>query len=154
VISGGEHKAGHYSFTEPLKGWQGGNRQVMAEIIQQINDIVVSNEDLVILNLGQDYNTDVGGDSYRAFAQAGALFAQLAGLVNLWVVPGDPTTVELMMIKLNDVIGGGRAAVMVIVGPSIIEHATCGFCYNSTCTINSPIPTMPTGCLKANCRNR
>ena len=132
VISGGVYKAGHYDFVEPLNSWQGGNGQTIAEIIQQINAFTLSNKELIILNLSHDYNTDVGNDSYRSFTQAewDALFTQLAGLTNLWVAPGDPTTVDLTTIKLRDFIGDGRAAVVVIVEPSNIDlgsWATRGF---------------------------
>jgi len=123
VISGGVYKAGHYDFVEALNSWQGGNGQTIAEIIQQINAFTASNEELIILNFSHDYNTDVGNDSYRSFIQAewDALFAQLAALANLWVAPGDPTTVDLTTIELRDFIGGGQAAVIVIVEPSNID---------------------------------
>jgi hypothetical protein len=132
VISGGEYKAGHYSFVGPINGWQGGNGQTIAEIIQQINAFTASNKELIILNLSHDYNTDAGNASYKSFTQSewDALFAQLAGLANLWVAPGDPTKVDLTTIKLNDFIGGGNAAVVVIVEPSNINlgsYAIRGF---------------------------
>jgi hypothetical protein len=120
VISGGVYKAGHYSYIDALKSWQGGNGQTITEIIQQINAFTASNKELIILNLSHDYNTDLGNDSYRSFTQAewDALFEQLAGLASLWVAPGDPTTIDLTTIKLNNFIGGGRAAVVIIVEPS------------------------------------
>ena len=123
VISGGIYKAGHYSYIEALNSWQGGNGQTIAEIIQQINTFTASNKELVVLNLSHDYNTDAGNDSYRSFTQVewDSLFAQLAGLANLWVAPGDPTTVDLTTIRLNDFIGGGQAAVVVIVEPSGVD---------------------------------
>jgi len=37
------------------------------------------------------------------------------------VAPGDPTTVDPTAIKLRDLIGGGRAAVVFIVEPSNID---------------------------------
>ena len=124
VISGGVYKAGHYSYIDALNSWQGGNGQTIAEIIQQINAFTASNKELIILNLSHDYNTDAGNDPYRSFTQAewDALFEQLAGLSNLWVAPGDPTTVDLTTVKLNNFIGGGRAAVVVIVEPSGIDR--------------------------------
>lgn len=123
VISGGVYTAGHYDFVEPLNSWQGGNGQTIAEIIQQINAFTASNKELIILNFSHDYNTDVGNDAYRSFTQAewDALFAQLAGLDDLWVGPGDPTSVDLTTATLGDFIGGGRAAVVVIIEPSRVD---------------------------------
>ena len=121
MISGGVYKAGHYSYIQALNSWQGGNGQTIAEINQQINAFTTSIKELVILNFSHDYNTDVGNESYRSLNQAewDPLFAQLAVLANLWVAPGDPTTVDLTAIKPSDFIGG-EAAVIVIVEPSNI----------------------------------
>ena len=123
VISEGVYKAGHYDYIDALESWQGGNGQTIAEIIQQINAFTALNKELIILNFSHDYNTDVGNDSYRSFTQAewDTLLEQLAELDNLWVAPGDPTTIDLTTVKLSDFIGGGRAAILVIVEPSSVD---------------------------------
>jgi hypothetical protein len=123
VISGGVYKIGHYGYIEALNSWQGGNGQTIAEITQDINSFTPSNKELVVLNFSHDYNTDVGNDAYRSFTQGewDALFEQLAALSNLWVAPGDPTTVDLTTIPLQNFIGGGQAAVLVIIEPSTVE---------------------------------
>ena len=123
VISGGVCMANHYDFVEPLNLWQGGNGQTIAEIVQHINAFTVSYKELIILNFSHDYNTDVGNDAYRSFTQAewDALFAQLAGLDDLWASSGDPTSVDLTTVVLRDFIGGGRAAVLFIIEPSNVD---------------------------------
>ena len=98
-------------------------RRTITEIIQQINAFTALNKELITLSFSHDYNTDVGDDSYGSFTQAewDALFEQLAALANVWVTPSDPTTIDLTAVKLNHFIGGGRAAVVVIVEPSDID---------------------------------
>lgn len=135
VISSGVFRAGHYSLISLFQGvqsFQGANGQLVSDMIDQINAFTSDNKELIILNLSHDFNTDLGNESYRAFNQAeyDRLFNDLLRLQNRFVVPGDPTTVDLTTLKLNDFIGGGNAAVVLIVEPASInlgDFATQGF---------------------------
>ena len=132
VISGGVFRAGHYSFVAPIKSFQGANGQLISEMIDQINAFTKDNKELVVLNLSHDLNTDLPNDSFRPFDQAeyDRLFNDLLRLENRFVAPSDPTTVDLTTLKLNDFIGGGKAAVVLIVEPGAInvgEFANQGF---------------------------
>ncbi|MCG8463821.1 MAG: hypothetical protein MI750_03080 [Xanthomonadales bacterium] len=73
VISGGTFYTGHYTFVGE-KGpfnlkWQGGNGQSIASIIDELNQFTRSQNELIVLYLSHDLNTDVD-DSYRPLLQA------------------------------------------------------------------------------------
>jgi len=123
VISSGVFRAGHYSFIAPIRSFQGANGQLVSDMIDQINAFTRDNKELVVINLSHDLNTDLPNDSFRAFNQAeyDRLFNDLLRLQNRFVAPGDPTTVDLTTLKLNDFIGGGNAAVVLIVEPASIS---------------------------------
>ncbi|KAF9459494.1 PLC-like phosphodiesterase [Collybia nuda] len=130
VISAGEYYTGHYS--KIGDSWQGGNGQKISEIIAQVNAFTSANRELVILNLSHDLNTDNGNDNYTPFTQKewDNLFTQLNTTSNLFVAPGDPTTVDLTTLSLNQFIGGNRAAVVMIVeptSPSLGAFSRAGF---------------------------
>ena len=135
VISSGVFRAGHYSLISLIQGvqsYQGANGQLISDMIDQINAFTNDNKELIVLNLSHDFNTDLGNESYRAFNQAeyDRLFNDLLRLQNRFVAPGDPNTVDLTTLKLNDFIGGGNAAVVLIVEPASInlrDFATQGF---------------------------
>lgn len=116
VISGGQYYTGHYGYIDALSSWQGANGQSIDEIINDVNAFTAANKELVILNLSHDLNTDVGNDSYRSFNQDewNRLFDKLSALKNLCVV-ANPTTADLTKLSLETFIGGGKAAVLVIV---------------------------------------
>ncbi|KZT08124.1 PLC-like phosphodiesterase [Laetiporus sulphureus 93-53] len=131
VISAGEYMAGHYSDIEVI-GWQGGNGQSFADIIDEINTFTDDNAELIVLNLSHDLDTDLDPD-YEPFTQEqwDALFEQLTG-INALFVASNPSTVDLSTLALSDFIGSGEAAVIVIVEPSngsitLGDYASGGF---------------------------
>lgn len=61
ILSGAQFFTGHYSRIDvPIIGstWQGWNGQSIAEIVDQVNAFTAVTNELVILNLTHDYNTD------------------------------------------------------------------------------------------------
>lgn len=128
VISGGVFRAGHYSFISQIRSFQGANGQLVSDMIDQINAFTKDNKELIVLNLSHDFNTDLPNDSYRPFNQAEyeRLFNDLLRLQNRFVAPGDPTTVDLTTLTLNDFIGSGNAAVVIIVESASITLGDFG----------------------------
>ncbi|GJE88633.1 PLC-like phosphodiesterase [Phanerochaete sordida] len=122
VIAGGAYKTGHYSDIDVL-GWQGANGQSFAQIVAAVNAYTRDHHELVVLNLSHDRNTDAGRD-FQAFTQAewDALFEQLLALEHRFVAP-DPENVDLTRLPLNDFIGRGAAAVVVVVQPDAPDIA-------------------------------
>ncbi|EKM58286.1 uncharacterized protein PHACADRAFT_90426 [Phanerochaete carnosa HHB-10118-sp] len=122
VIASGQFKTGHYSGIEVL-GWQGADGQNFAQIIEEINAYTAENKELVVLNLSHDRNTDHGRE-FKPFTQEewDRLFEQLSALDHLYVAP-DPEKVDLTRLTLNDFIGRGEAAVVVIVQPDAPDIA-------------------------------
>lgn len=69
VISDGQFFTGHYTNTGvPLIGWQGANGQSIDSIISDINNFCSSQNELIILRLSHDLNTDCGRE-YQPFTQ-------------------------------------------------------------------------------------
>lgn len=129
VISGGAFFTGHYS--KIGESWQGGNGQKISEIIDQINAFTANNQELIVINLSHDLNTDLGNEKYTGLTQAewDRLFNELTRTNNRFVAPGDPTTVDLTKLTLNQFIKD-RAAVVFIVEPGAAQlggYATSGF---------------------------
>ena len=131
VIANGAFKTGHYSDIDVL-GWQGANGQSFAQIIEEINAFTVNNKEFIVLNISHDRNTDDGRD-YQALNQDewNHLLEQLSGLNYLFVAP-DPENIDLTLLTLNDFIGNGEAAVVVIAQPdapdiSLGDYAHRGF---------------------------
>ena len=83
-----------------------------------MNTFTATNQELVILYLSHDLNTDLGEPNYASFTQDewNELLGQLTGLSHLFVSP-NPASVDLTMLTLGDFIGG-QAAVVVVVEPS------------------------------------
>lgn len=124
VIASGQFKTGHYSNLDVVD-WQGANGQSIAQIVDQLNAFTASNHELIVLNLSHAYNTDVGRD-YRSFNQDewNRLFQQMTGIQHLFVSSsGDLTT-----LPLNQFIGNGQAAVVVVIQPdtTAIPNFTLG----------------------------
>ena len=122
VISGGQYYTGHYSRIQiPLHGtsWQGANGQSIQSIITDINTYTASNQELVILYLSSDLDTDLSNSSYAPFTQDqwNNLLSMLEGIHNLYIDP-NPTTVDLTQLNLQHFIGNNQAAVIVVVDPS------------------------------------
>ena len=122
VVSGGQYYTGHYSgpIDLPVIGpsMQGANGQSIASIISDVNTYTANNQELVVLYLSHDMETDLGSANYPPFTQDNwnGLLAQLKGLNHLFVAP-NPTTVDLTLLKLSDFIGS-QAAVVVVVDPA------------------------------------
>lgn len=118
VIASGAYKTGHYSKLDVI-GWQGANGQSFSSIVQEINAFTSQNKELIVLNLSHDLDTDAADRNYSAFTQEqyNGMLAELAGLNNLFIAP-NPTQVDLTTLTLNQFIGNGAAAVIVIVQPN------------------------------------
>jgi len=117
VISGGEFMTGHYSKFGIINSWQGANGQSIQSVIDDVNKFSSENNELIILHLSHDLDTDVGNSSYSDFTpyQWNDLLVQLLeGLQRLYFTPDE----DLTKIPLNSFIGNGRAAVVVVVEPS------------------------------------
>lgn len=118
VIHGGEYYTGHYTelTIAGVNSWQGANGQSMASVISDINSFTRDNPELVILYLSHDLDTDVGNSKYAAFNQAqwNSLLTLMQGITDLKAV----TTSDLSQLALDDYIGNGKAAVIVVVDPS------------------------------------
>jgi hypothetical protein len=133
VIHGGQFYTGHYTELSIARRntWQGANGQSMASVISDINAYTQDNPELVILYLSHDLDTDVGNSQYTAFSQEqwDSLLTQMqASINNLKVV----LTPDLSVLMLNDFIGNGEPAVIVVVDPSASDidigmFATQGF---------------------------
>ncbi len=119
VIASGQYKTGHYSGV-PVLGAQGGNGQTMADIIQEINAFTATHEELIILKLSHDLDTDsqTRNPNYPDLNQQqwNELFSQLSGLNHLY--GNTDKEVKLPELTLGDYIGAPTAAVVVVVDPS------------------------------------
>ena len=124
VIHGGQFYTGHYSPT-PTLGFQGATGQSLDSIIDDVNSYTAANQELVVLYLSHDANTDLGS-LFLPLTQTdwNSLLAKLLRLNHRFVAP-NPTMVDLTMLTLGDFIGS-QAAVVVVVQPS-----------NSTITLGS-----------------
>jgi len=119
VVSAGHYYTGHYTKLSlvGLSSWQGANGQSIEAIINDVNTFTRENAELVIFHLSHDLDTDVGNSKYIPFTQAqwnGLLSMMKEGINNLKILSTDDLTQQ----TLNDYIGGGEPAVIVIVEPS------------------------------------
>ena len=139
VISGGHYYTGHYSFVGAINSWQGANGQPIQSIdgqsvqsiISDINNYTASNQELIVLSLSSDRDTDQS--SYPPFTQEqwNTLLSMLEGINNRYIAP-NPTTVDLTQLSLQHFIGNSQAAVIVVVDPngsgiSLGDYASKGF---------------------------
>jgi hypothetical protein len=118
VISGGQYLTGHYSEISELDSWQGGNGQSIQSIINDVNTFTASNNELIVLYLSHDLDTDLGNSSYAAFTQDqwNSLLQLLQGLNNLYT--GAAMGADLTTLTLNTYIGNNTPAVVVVVDAS------------------------------------
>jgi hypothetical protein len=118
VIHGGQYFTGHYSAISQsgVTTWQGANGQSIDSIISDVNAFTAHNQELVILNLSHDLNTDVGNLAYRSLnsAEWTVLLNKLKGLSDRLVLATAPD--DLTTLTLNSFIGS-KAAVIVVVDP-------------------------------------
>jgi hypothetical protein len=126
VISGGVFRAGHYSDTGSILGWQGASGRFLSEIIDDVNSFTATHQELIVLHLSHDLNTDIERP-YLSLNQGdwNRLFSQLMGL-NFRFRPGgrNPRTLDLTTLTLADFIDN-RPAVVLVVEPTD-PHITLG----------------------------
>jgi hypothetical protein len=115
-VSAGKFVAGHYSDTgnDVLK-WQGGNGQSLADVISQVNAYTAQHAELIIIDISHCYNTDT--DPYRDFNadEYKRCFQQLQGLTHLYASSAS----DITQVTLQELIGSGQAAVVVIVEDNV-----------------------------------
>jgi hypothetical protein len=119
VISAGQYATGHYSEISELNSWQGGNGQSIQSIINDVNTFTASNNELIVLYLSHDLDTDLGNSSYAAFTQDqwNSLLQMLRqGLNDLYT--GAAIGADLTTLTLNTYIGNNSPAVIVVVDAS------------------------------------
>ena len=89
VISDGIFVTGHYGYVPAVKAVEGCNGQSIAGIISDINSFTSDRAELIILSLGGDWNTDVGGPNYRSLNQGewNSLLQELQGINALYHGP-------------------------------------------------------------------
>gem|GEM_PF-1316729 len=116
VIRGGQFYTGHFS-PIPTLGWQGATGQSLDSIIDDVNSYTAANQELVVLYLSHDANTDFGS-LFLPLTQTdwNLLLSKLLRLNHRFVAP-NPTTADLTMLPLADFIGS-QAAVVVVAQPS------------------------------------
>eukprot|EP01040_Poterioochromonas_malhamensis_P000204 gene204-214_t len=115
IIGGGQYWTGHYSYISQISSDQGSRGQSIDSVIQNINDFTASHNELVILKLSHDSNTDLGNGNYRSFTKdeyQGLLQLLSSRLNHLFYTGADVT-----LIPLNEFING-RPAVIVFVDTS------------------------------------
>ncbi|OON36510.1 hypothetical protein BTJ39_21290 [Izhakiella australiensis] len=149
VVSGGNFFTGHYTEIDAglIKSWQGANGQSIESVINDINEYTKENAELIILHLSHDLDTDVGNSKYSPFTQEqwGDLLSYMkSNISHLKSVTGD----DITKLTLNDYIGDGEAAVIIVVEPSGeniksdefigegVYPATCFPVYNSYANTN------------------
>jgi hypothetical protein len=113
VIAGGQYRTGHYTFVGDGLGTQGANGQSIASIISDVNTYTAENQELIVLYLSHDLNTDLGQPDYPGFTQEewSVLLTQLQGLNHLFTA--DPAA-DLTLLTLADFIGNGAAVVVIV----------------------------------------
>jgi hypothetical protein len=143
VISAGAYLTGHYSYIAHMT-WQGANGQSIQSIVDDVNTFTATNQELVVLYLSHDEDTDEDNDDYAPFTQAqwDALLVELSGLNNLFSLPAATQQTDLTMMQLNEFIGGGAAVIVVVDyaqtdSPviSLGNYAFNGFYYASNFTV-------------------
>lgn len=122
VINGGKYKTGHYSDVSTV-GTEGGNGQAIDDIITEINDFTRSNNELIILDLWQDLDTDAKSSIYPRFnsTQWKGLLDKLLKLERRWT--GGNQSVDLNTVPLNTFLlpegGHPQSAVLLIFEPTV-----------------------------------
>lgn len=130
VISGGQWVSGHYSALEldVEDIWLGGNGQLIADIVRQVNDFTSQYKELVIINLSHTLDTD---NEYKDLTQDqwNKLFDILKGINNRFTVTS-PGNTDFSNNVLGDFITD-RASVFVIAqlpnGITLGNYANQGF---------------------------
>lgn len=118
TISSGEYYTGHYSDTGSALGWQGANGQKIDTIVTDINRYLEHHNELVILNISHDLQTDA---DYRRLNQSewNRLLSKLNGIDPKYLLH-EPHNTDLTSLRIRDLIrDGGR--VMVIARPEAAD---------------------------------
>jgi hypothetical protein len=129
VISNGQWVSGHYSALGDL--WVGGNGQLIAGIIRQVNNFTAKYRELIVINLSHTLDTD---NDYKDLTQSqwNSLFDTLQAINNRYTVPSSGTT-DFSSKVLGDFITD-RASVFLLAqlpsGITLGTYASQGF-YNS-----------------------
>lgn len=126
VLAGGQFATGHYT------GKTGANGELLTSIIADINAFTATNAELIILDLSHDMNTDSDDSPWPALNQGQwenllDLLTGPGGLNARFVAPAGVT--DLTTLTLNDFIGSGKAAVVIIVetaGVDLTKYAGKG----------------------------
>jgi len=130
AIGGGEYYTGHYGKIFDLT-YQGARGQSIQDIINDVNNFTSNNNELIILDLAHDFNTDTGNSSYQPFTQSewNVLFNILTQINNRFVTRSE----DLKLLTLNDFIkpgGTSKAAVVILVSTANVDlgsYAAQGF---------------------------
>jgi hypothetical protein len=122
--SSGQLWTGHYS------GKLGGRGESLSSIISGINQFTRQCGELVILNFSHTLQTDA--DDWREFNndEWRSLMQELLKLDHLYVVQDKSKADDLSLLKLDDFIGNGKAAVVCVIendGLDLGEFASKGF---------------------------
>ncbi|KAF4437662.1 Variant-surface-glycoprotein phospholipase C [Fusarium austroafricanum] len=122
--SGGHLWTGHYT------GKLGGRGESLESIISAVNEFTQQNAELIILNFSHTLQSDT--DDWREFNddEWRALMKELLKLNHLYVVQDKSKANDLSLLKLDDFIGNGKAAVVCVMehhGLDLGDFATKGF---------------------------
>lgn len=134
TISSGKYYTGHYTNTDTILDWQGANGELIDRIIYDINLFTQHHQELIVLKISQDLQTD---QNYRRFNQQewNALLQKLSGISNLYV---NTTVTDLTKISIQDYIGT-NANVVVIVDPGDASITLGSYAYKGF----FPMSTFP-----------
>lgn len=138
VLAGGQFATGHYT------GKNGANGELLTSIIAEINAFTANNAELIILDLSHDMNTDSSDSPWPALNQGQwenllDLLTGPGGLNALFAAPAGVT--DLTTLTLNDFIGSGKAAVVIIVetaGVNLKKYAGKGVYPGSALNASNP----------------
>ena len=113
VLSAEGFHAGNY--TNVRGTFCGGIGQPIESIILEVNAFTAKNKEVIILDISQDLNVK---DGFREFGQEewNRLLAQLMSIKNLFLHPNP--MVDLTQLRLRELIGGAKAAVIVVIRPT------------------------------------
>jgi hypothetical protein len=122
--SGGELWTGHYT------GKVGGRGESISSIISAVNEFTKKNAELIIINFSHSLQSDT--DDWREFNKKEwhALMKELLKLEHLYIVQDKSKANDLSLLKLDDFIGNGKAAVVCVMEQwdlDIGEYAHKGF---------------------------
>ncbi|KAM0543059.1 hypothetical protein ACHAPJ_012508 [Fusarium lateritium] len=122
--SGGHLWTGHYT------GKVGGRGESIKDIISAVNDFTRDNGELIILQFSHSLQSDT--EDWREFNKEEwhALMKELLKLNHLFICEDKKKANNLCQLKLDDFIGGGKAAVVCVIEQwdlKIDDYATKGF---------------------------